>query len=58
MMRVLTLMHVLHRHGGVAISDNILMTENLGWLESVRASPYLNGDFNGRQVQVVAFFSP
>lgn len=56
-LRIITLLHILHQHGGVAISENLLMTEQLDWLETVRGSPFLNGDFSGVHIEVVGFFA-
>lgn len=31
-LRMLTLLFILHQHGGIAISQHILLTEDLAWL--------------------------
>jgi hypothetical protein len=56
--RLFTLLSILDEKGGIAISHNLLFTEDLAWLSGIRTYPHLNGNFTHRDIQVVGFFDP
>jgi hypothetical protein len=55
--KTIILLNVLNDNGGLITNAEFAMTEDLKWLRSITANPYVNRGNRGIKPQVVGFYS-
>jgi hypothetical protein len=55
--KTLVLLNVLNENGGLFTNGEFAITQDLSWLRSIGANPYVNRGNRGAKPQVVGFYS-
>ena len=58
MARLLVVLQILYHEGGVAMKEDLLLTEALDWMSGIDSNPYVNRLNRTTPTEVIGFYDP